>query len=443
MNGNLEQADRMPERRVLVLPAGTEIGLEIHAALCGCRNVKLFAAGEDVSNHARFVYPEYHIVPNVHTEGWLECLVAICRRLDIHYIFPAHDDVIVALSATRDRIPATLVTSGHDACITTRSKSATYRRLAGIVRVPHVYPSAAEIGRFPVLVKPDKGQGSSHVTLARTRGQLDAALKASPEPIICEYLPGEEFTVDCFSSESQGLLFAGARRRQRTRNGISVNTVTEELPEAWPIADAIGRKLELRGAWFFQLKRDAGGELTLLEVAPRIAGSMAANRVLGVNFPLLSMMELEGAILRIAPNKTRIEMDRALCNRYVHDVRFRSLYVDLDDTLICGDVVNLDIVKLLFQCRNQGKHITLLTRHKGNLKRTLDRFRIAGLFDNVIHLQKGEKKSDFITQLDAIFVDDSFAERQEVALKHGIATFDSSMIEMLCEQRPIYGATEL
>lgn len=436
MSGKGEQVDRMPERRVLVFPAGTEIGLEIHAALRGCRNVKLFAAGEDVSNHARFVYPEYHIVPNVHTDQWLEALVELCKRLDIQYIFPAYDDVIVALSAARDRIPATLVTSNHDACITTRSKSATYRRLAGIVPVPRVYSSASEVAAFPVLVKPDKGQGSSHVTLVHAREQLETALAVTPEPIICEYLPGEEFTVDCFSSQSKGLLFAGARRRRRIRNGISVNTITEDLPEAWHLAERIGRELNLRGAWFFQLKRNTDGALALLEVAPRIAGAMAAHRVCGVNFPLLAMMELEGANLHIAPNAMRVEMDRALCNRYAHDFKFESLYVDLDDTLVCGGKINLDVVKLIFQTLNRGKHVALVTRHKDDLEQTLHKFRIAGLFDEIIHLRKGEKKSDFIRRPNAIFVDDSFSERQEVALKCGIAAFDSSMIEALCEQAP-------
>jgi len=76
----------------------------------------------------------------------------------------------------------------------------------------------------------------------------------------------------------------------------------------------------------------------------------------------------------------------------------------------------------------------LVTRHEKDLEQTLRKFRIADLFDEVIQLRKGEKKSDFIKRPDAIFVDDSFAERQEVARKYGIPTFDSSMIEVLCEQ---------
>jgi hypothetical protein len=436
MSEEQKRIDRMPERRVLVFPAGTEIGLEIHAALRDCRNMKLFAAGEDVSNHARFLYPEYHAIPNVHSDGWLEILVSVCQRLGIHYIFPAHDDVVVALSTMRDQIPATIVTSNRKACLVTRSKSDTYHCLANAVPVPRLFASGSEVVEFPVLVKPDKGQGSSHITRVDTHEQLESALASVPEGIISEYLPGKEYTVDCFSSRTQGLLFAGARSRRRTRNGISVNTATEDLPEAWSMAEAIHNALGLRGAWFFQLKRNSKGDPVLLEVAPRIAGAMAAHRVTGINFPLLSIMELEGTSLRIAPIKMRVELDRALCNRYSHDLRFQALYVDLDDTLLCGSGVNLQVIQLVFRCLNEGKHVALITRHRADLEQTLQRFRIAGIFDEIIHLRNGEKKSDHITRTDAVFVDDSFSERQEVAIKHGIPTFDSSMIEVLCEQRP-------
>ncbi len=85
--------------------------------------------------------------------------------------------------------------------------------------------------RYPVLVKPDRGQGSSDVQRVDNAEQLAIALRRIADPIICEYLPGDEYTVDCFSSANEGLLFAGARRRNRTRNGISVNTDTLDLPE--------------------------------------------------------------------------------------------------------------------------------------------------------------------------------------------------------------------
>ena len=424
----------MKMRNVLVFPAGTEIGLEIFQALRYCKEVRLFGAGQDISNHARFVYPEYHVVPSIHESEWLNRLVNLCRELAIDYIFPAYDDVIVALSRNADHLPATIISSGPRACEISRSKSDTYRILADKIRVPVMYESAGQVTAYPVLVKPDRGQGSQGIHKVLNHDHLIAALRAVNDPIICEYLPGEEYTIDCFSDRERGLLFAGARSRRRTRNGISVNTKTEYLPEVHEMASIIGREMGLRGAWFFQLKRATDGELALLEVAPRIAGAMATHRVIGVNFPLLSIFEEERLPIAISPNHLAIELDRALSNRYLHPVRYSALYVDLDDTLLVNGRVNPQVIKLIFQCINNGKPVRLITRHQGNIALTLAKHRIACIFDEIIHLSEGEPKSKFITESDAIFVDDSFSERNEVAHNCGILTFDCSMVELLTEQ---------
>ncbi|MHB0926024.1 MAG: ATP-grasp domain-containing protein, partial [Gallionellaceae bacterium] len=259
------------KRRVLVFPAGTEIGLEIFHALEHCKEVSLFGAGQDISNPARFVYPAYHVLPAISEPGWVDALIALCRSLHIDYIFPAYDDVIVALSREAEKLPAKVISSPSRACEITRSKSETYRALDGIVRVPRLYASAEEVDSYPVFVKPDRGQGSFGIARVDDKEALVAALRAIRDPIICEFLPGEEYTVDCFSDREKGVLFAGARSRRRTRNGISVNTLTEALPEATVMAKLIGRELGLHGAWFFQLKRAQDGQLALLEIAPRIA----------------------------------------------------------------------------------------------------------------------------------------------------------------------------
>ena len=424
----------MTKRRVLVFPAGTEIGLEIFQALKHCKEVILFGAGQDISNHARFAYPAYHVLPSIHEPGWVDALIKLCQSLHIDYIFPAYDDIIVALSREADRLPAKIISSPPSACEITRSKSDTYRALSGKIRIPRLYTSKEAVCSYPVFVKPDRGQGSFGITRVDNEEELARAIQATGNPIICEYLPGEEYTIDCFSDREKGVLFAGARSRRRIRNGISVNTLTEALPEAKDMANIIGRELGLRGAWFFQLKRAQDGQLVLLEVAPRIAGTMATHRVSGVNFSLLSIFEEERLPLSVRPIDGIIELDRALGNRYRHSISFSTLYIDLDDTLLVNGRVNILAMKLLFQCINNGKKTVLLTRHRSDLNQTLTRHRLSGLFDEIIHLGEAEKKSSHIKQGDAIFVDDSFAERMDVSERCNIPTFDCSMIELLTEQ---------
>jgi carbamoyl-phosphate synthase large subunit len=426
----------MSIRRVLVFPAGTEIGLEIHQALQHCKEVELFGAGQAVSNHAPFVYERYYPLPSIDEAEWLPALIKLCRALEIDYIFPAYDDVIVALAQHRTDIPAVVLTASDETCRITRSKSLTYQVLGSVVRVPLTYQSEAEVTEFPIFVKPDRGQGSQGAQQARNTSELSAAVVSIKDPIFCEYLPGEEYTIDCFSDRERGVLFCGARVRLRMRNGIAVHTRSVSLEGAKDIADGIQAALGMRGAWFFQLKRATNGELTLLEVAPRIAGSMSTHRVQGINFPLLTIFEHERLPLQLMINKSPVELDRALQNQYRLGLSYEALYIDLDDTLLVRGKVNLDAMRLIYSCINRKIPVILITRHDGDLTAVLTQYRLAGLFDELIHLDRKQRKSDHVRHANAIFLDDSFTERQDVHLRLGIATFDCSMIDALIFTHP-------
>jgi hypothetical protein len=193
--------------------------------------------------------------------------------------------------------------------------------------------------------------------------------------------------------------------------------------------------MSFHGAWFFQVKADADGELKLLEVAPRIGGTSALSRARGVNLPLLSLLEAERIPIQILASPQDVTIDRALVNRFKPLPSYSALYLDLDDTLILRDRVNPEMVKLVFQALNRGVRTVLLTRHAGDLPATLRQFRIAGLFDEVVHIQDGRPKGDFIREPDAIFVDDSFAERASVHAQTGIAVYDPAMVEALMDER--------
>src|SRR5205807_10124507 len=124
-------------------------------------------------------------------------------------------------------------------------------------------------------------------------------------------------------------LYAKARPRIRTRAGITMTSRTIPPDDtAFVYARAIASRLELHGAWFFQLREDARGKPRLLEVAPRLAGTSAVHRGTGVNFALLSLYEQIRAPVRISPASISVELDRALINRYRHDLAYGTVYVD-------------------------------------------------------------------------------------------------------------------
>jgi hypothetical protein len=422
---------------VLVFPGGTEIGLEIHRALSPVREVELLSAAMDVSNHAPYVYARHFVVPSIHEDGWVEALGELIEREGVNYVFPAYDDVLLALAENAARIPARIVTSPLRTCAVTRSKTATYEAVAGAVPTPVVFGGDPLPSDFPVFLKPDRGQGSEDTHLARDPEELRWLRSRKPDHVVLEYLPGEEFTVDCFSDREEGLLYCAGRTRTRTKSGISMSCHAAPEHDALfrDYAEAISGRLEFHGAWFFQVKRAGDGPFKLLEIAPRIAGTMALHRVQGVNFPLLSLYEQERAPVSIRSGDWGVSIDRALVNRYRHTVGYSTVYMDLDDLLIVRDAVNPTAIRFLYQCVNDGKRLVLLTKTDGDLDATLKRFRLTGLFDEVRHIRREEQKADYVAGGDAIFIDDSFREREAVRQKRGIPTFDGSMIEMLIDER--------
>ncbi len=422
----------------MIFPGGTENGLEIWRSLRFCKEITLFSASSDVPNHAPFVFSRHYVVPPVSDGKWVEAVNELIGRLRIDYLYPANSFIIDALIEDGHRLGARAVMADPGVCSIARSKRRTHELFSGRLPVPRLYAAAEEVGAYPVFVKPDSGYGGQGAGIAYDRAHLDLLIQRDPGLLIFEHLPGSEFTVDCFSARGR-LLFCRGRERKRIRMGTSMRGVPAcEARNAGfrEVAERILERLPLEGAWFFQMKEDGRGRLNLLEVEPRIAGTMALHRVRGINFPLLSIFLLEGHDISTLVNDCEVEIDRALVNRYRHALSYSSVYVDFDDTLVVHDRVNTQMAQFLFQEINRGTRLVLLSKSlPGGQDAALRRWRLQGLFDEVIWLDEGQSKADFIRPEGAIFIDDSFSQRREVHERHHIPTFDPSMLEMLIDER--------
>lgn len=386
-------------------------------------------------NHAPLVFHNHYIIPSIHEHGWIDALNSLTDEVSIDYIFPAYDDIIEALAENAQVIKAKVVSSPLETCLLTRSKSKTYELLRNSIPVPVTYDKMEAVDKFPIFLKPDKGQGSQNTCIIYSPTHLESILQSQSGLLIMEYLPGEEFTIDCFSDRESGLLFCAGRERIRTKNGISVSSKTVQNDIFYEYALEISKKLTFYGAWFFQLKKASNGNYKLLEIAPRVAGTMALHRVLGINFPLLSLYEQERIPITILANRMDIEIDRALTNRYKHAIEYDTVYLDLDDMLIFNGKINLPVIHFVYQCINKRIRVVLLTKHPGNIDATLREYRLANIFDEIIHLGKEDDKADFISGSNSILIDDSFSDRRAVFEKRGILSFDCSMLEVLLDER--------
>lgn len=420
-------------KNVLVFPCGTEIGLEINRALAHSTHFSLYG-GNSIDDHGKFVYKNYIAgLPFIDAPNFIDEINRVVELYKIDFIIPAHDAAVLKMAENQHEINATVITSSADTCSVCRSKGVTYEMFENIIPTPKIFKQNEKMN-FPIFLKPDVGQGSKGTYKVTTQEEVDFYTQKDPTLLALEYLPGKEYTVDCFTNKNGKLLFAEGRERVKINNGISVNSKQITNPKFKELAESINQTLSFQGVWFYQVKERANGELVLMEIAPRIAGTMALFRVIGINFIQLSLFDRMGFEVGILENNLDIEIDRALFARFSIKENYEYVYVDFDDTIIVNNEVNTEVIKFLYQARNRAKKVILLTKHKYNIEETLNKFAISPLlFNEIIVVQQTENKSNFIKNTNSIFIDDSFAERKDVFDTLKIPVFGIDAVESLLD----------
>lgn len=418
---------------ILVFPCGSEIGLEIYRSLRYSRHITLFGANS-IDDHGKFVYENY--IPNLpfyNENNFIEILNSVIKKHKIDAIYPAMDSIITFLKENEHLLECKVIAPKTETTQLCLSKSKTYKFLNNIISTPKIYESIEHIDQYPVFIKPDIGYGSRGVCKAYSKDEVKLHLEKYPDSIISEFLPGKEYTVDCFTNQEGQLIFCGARERKRLSNGISVNTIRShsKQSEIEDLTKKINSKISFSGAWFAQFKENSDGKLVLLEIAARLGGSSSLHRNIGVNFALLSILNTFNIDVEIFTNDYDIELDRALDNRYKIKIDYNTVYCDFDDCLIVNDKVNLQLLSFLYQCINEKKHLILITKHNKNIHETLKKKKLSNIFDDIIHLTIQDKKYQYIKHKKSIFIDDSYAERKEVHDNLKIYTFAPDNIECL------------
>jgi hypothetical protein len=416
--------------RVLVFPCGSENAIEINRALRYSVHVDLFGASS-IDDHGRFRFEQYiGGLPNINDKEFDNAFASLIARLKIDMVFATHDTVMEYLASRAQAMGFFLVNGDPVTTAIVRRKSLTYQFFTDCNWIPNVFDSVNDIKDWPAIIKPDLGQGGQGVTVVPDISEATLALSNIENPVIVDYLPGDELTVDCFTDRNRNLVWVGPRTRERVKAGITMRSnLLDVNSEVNGIASEINSRLTFRGPWFFQLKRDRLNKYKLLEISCRIAGSMVAQRARGVNLPLMAVQDFLGRSLVTTPNLRINVIDRNISTCANFDFEFDTVFVDLDDTLIIEGFAVPQVMAFLYQSIREGKQIKLITRHESDISLTLRKSRVASeLFDEIIHLRNGESKADYVTE-NSIFIDNHFPERLDVATKRGVPVLDVDTLE--------------
>ena len=228
---------------------------------------------------AHFV-DKFYQVPMAKDPQYVEHLRWLCREERIDYAVINVDEEIAVL-AREDLSPTVMSIVNPESTLICLDKLKFYHHLKNDFNLPPL------LGKR--ITKPRDGRGSDGITIT-TDG---------PGELTQVFIEGDDYTVDVLRTKEGEFLAVVPRLRIDTNSGQSIKgrTVKHELliAETKRLVDY----LDLWGAVGAQWIVDDDGVPWLLEINPRLAGSMAFSAWAGANIPAALLRLLRGE--QVAP----------------------------------------------------------------------------------------------------------------------------------------------
>lgn len=420
------------KKRVLVLNCGSIASTDINMALRNNDEFEIWGASTN-KNHGIYVYKNYiDDIPNMSEPNFIEVLNEKIKKYNFKFILAQHEDLALFLEENKDKINATIVCSKYETALLCRYKSKTYEKMKNYNFVPKTYKKE-EVKEFPVFCKKDTDQGARHAYKIENKDELE--MYAKDDMIICEYLPGEEVTIDCFTDKNRKLLFCNPRAADRILAGIDVHArripITDEIKY---IAESLNREIEFRGYWFFQIKKAVNGKYKLLEISTRLPGSFSLSRCLDVNLPLMALKDFDNQDIELTFNNIAIEADKQFFGKYKLGIEYNSVFIDFETCFEIMDNIDAFFMMYLYQCLNKNIEIDLITQNKEKMEKYLIKNKIdRNIFKNIFEISR-EKIKDVLTEK-SIFLSNDDNLKNILRKEINEYCFSNNIIEALIDWR--------
>jgi len=291
--------------RILVTGAGGPAAIAAMKSLRAEPSVELLAADMDPWAAGLYLVPPGNrtLIPAGAAADFVDTLLTRCEALGVDVVLPTVDAELRPLARARDKFTAAgirLLLAEAEALDIILDKFTLATHCAGVVRIPRteLFEAAVdpETWTYPVVVKPRTGSGSRGIRIVGSAAEL-AALDRSPALIVQDFLPGEEYSVDVLADTNGHVIASVPRIRARVDSGVSVGGRTVHDPEVEYFGRAVAQATGVTFVANVQCKRDRDGSPALLEVNPRIPGTLGLTIASGVDMPRLALHALLGGQL--------------------------------------------------------------------------------------------------------------------------------------------------
>jgi carbamoyl-phosphate synthase large subunit len=298
----------MNEINILILSAGRRVEL-VQSFKRAARklNVKSNIVAGDCSDTAPALYfaDKTCILPRINMPNYINFIIDVCNQENISLVVPTIDTDLLLLAENKYIIEkqtnAKVLISDTKVVQICRDKISTQKFLEdNYFGIPRMY-SENEITngelQFPLFIKPKSGSSSINTFKVNNSNELNIYMSIVDEPIIQDFMEGEEFTVDVFLDFESNIITIVPRLRIATRSGeISKGKIIKDRE----IIDDVTRLMNVLkpiGHITVQLMKTKKG-IEYIEINPRFGGGVPMSIQSGADscenlFLLLTGQKLE------------------------------------------------------------------------------------------------------------------------------------------------------
>jgi len=278
--------------------------------------VRLEIHGTDTNRLAPALYhvDRAHLVPPIARRSYISDLLRLVEKNRIDLLVPTIDTELPKLADARERFAdrgCTVLVSSPGVIAIGRDKLLTHIFLTGTgIDTPTTWPASQVLARrrhrFPCQIKPRYGSASLGNYRVDDLEALRFWARRVPDPVVQEFVPGTEYTLDVYAGLDGRVRCVVPRERLDVRSGEVQKARVVKQPELIDVGRRVVQSLgEVVGVVTVQVIRQSTGRIRVIEINPRFGGGAPLAIRAGADFPRWLMMERLGDRPRIVPDGYR------------------------------------------------------------------------------------------------------------------------------------------
>lgn len=251
---------------------------------------KVIAADIDNTAPALYHADKHYLISRVKENGFIQDIINICNKENIHLIVPTIDTELYKLAENKELIQsetkAKVLISDKEVINICRNKYNTYKffidNKIGTPKIISKTDLQNKNYKFPLFIKPLDGSSSINAFKINNERELNFFKDYVPNPIVQEYVHGDEYTIDIFTDFDSNPITIVPRLRLATRGGEVSKGIVKKDKEIINEVKRIINALKPIGHITIQCIKTLEG-IYFIEINPRFGGGAPISIKAGAN----------------------------------------------------------------------------------------------------------------------------------------------------------------